>query len=102
MYFFNLPGFDPDLGINLDDQGRFPYLRFVDHVFRRGNVDYLSRNFHFENIADKAKLPVFLSEPNLKAIFDLKGRKNIIVDHHSPISESYADELRAQFKRVLR
>ncbi|MGN7889461.1 hypothetical protein [Dyadobacter sp. 22481] len=99
MYFFNLPGFDPDLGINLDDQGRFPYLRFVDHVFRRGNVDYLSRNFHFENIADKAKLPVFLSEPNLKAIFDLKGRKNIIVDHHSPISESYADELRAQFER---
>lgn len=99
MYFFNLPGFDPDLGINLDDQGRFPYLRFVDHVFRKGKPDYLAGNFHFENIADKAMPPVFLSEPNLEAIFDLKDRKNIIVDHHSPISESYADELRAQFEK---
>ncbi|WP_353723030.1 hypothetical protein [Dyadobacter sp. 676] len=99
MYFFNLPGFDPDLGINLDDQGRFPYLRFVDHVFRRREADYLSQNFHFENIADKTMPPVFLSEPNLKAIFDYKDRKNVIVDHHSPISESYANELRAQFDR---
>lgn len=99
MYFFNLPGFDPDLGIDLDDQGRFPYLRFVDHIFRRGKADYLSHNFHFENIADKAAPPVFLSEPNLAAIFDQKGRKNIIVDHHSPISESYTNELREQFDR---
>ena len=99
MYFYNLPGFDPDLGINLDDQGRFPYLRFVDHVFHRRKVDYLSKNFHFVNIADKATPPVFLSETHLEAIFDQKDRKNVIVDHHSPISESYADELRAEFEK---
>lgn len=99
MYFFNLPDFDPDLGINLDDQGRFPYLRFVDHVFHRGKVDYLSQNFTFENIADKTMPPVFLSEPNLTVIFDPKERKNVVVDHHSPISQSYAGELRAEFER---
>lgn len=99
MYFFNLPGFHPDLGINLDDQGRFPYVRFVDHVFRRGKEDYLSRNFHFENIADKAAPPIFLSEPNLAAIFDQKDRKNVVVDHNSPISQSYSAELREQFEK---
>ena len=93
MYFFNLPDFHPDLGINLDDQGRFPYLRYADHVFVREVTDYLTHNFCFENVADKTAPPVFLSEPNLAAIFSSKGRSEIIVDHHSPISQPCADEL---------
>jgi hypothetical protein len=99
MYFFNLPGFHPDLGVDLDSQGRFPYLRYVDHVFARGTTDYLTHNFCFENIADKTAPPVFLSEPNLAAIFSLKDRENVVVDHFSPISQSYANELREEFER---
>jgi hypothetical protein len=99
MYFFNLPGFHPDLGVDLDEQGRFPYLRYVDHVFARGRTDYLAHDFCFENVAEKTAPPVFLSEPNLAVIFNPKGRGEIIVDHHSPISQSYADELRGEFER---
>jgi len=99
MYFFNLPGFHPDLGVDLDEQGRFPYLRYVDHVFARGRTDYLAHDFCFENVAEKTAPPVFLSELNLAVIFNSIGRGEIIVDHHSPISQSYADELRGEFER---
>lgn len=99
MYFFNLPSFHPDRGINLDDHGRFPYLRYVDHVFARVETDYLAHNFCFKNIAGKTYSPVFLSEPNLAAIFNSESRKDIVVNHLKPISQSYADDLRVEFER---
>jgi hypothetical protein len=100
MYFFNLPGFHPNLGIDLDEQGKYPFLRFEDRVFAKAETDYLSLHFPFQNIAGDGLAPVFVSEPNLLALFGKQSKlDNIIVDHLFTVGQDYVSELRSEFEQ---
>ncbi|MBE8970908.1 hypothetical protein IQ277_33325, partial [Nostocales cyanobacterium LEGE 12452] len=100
MYFFNLPGFHPNLGIDLDEQGKYPFLRFEDGVFEKAETDFLSSHFPFQNIADDGAVPVFVSEPNLLSLFGKQSRlDNIIVDHLFVVGQGYVNELRGKFEQ---
>jgi hypothetical protein len=100
MYFFNLPGFHPNLGIDLDEQGKYPFLRFEDRVFAKAETNYLSLHFPFQNIAGDGLAPVFVSEPNLVALFGKHSKlDNIIVDHLFAVEKDYVSELRSKFEQ---
>jgi hypothetical protein len=100
-YLYDLKSFDPELGINTDDHGKYPFFcygertqdkNFITYeVFERDYKTPLTlRSFVTYNVDGEV---CKCSEPNLNAIFSVYRPAKILVNHSYPIKEEQKLEL---------
>ena len=99
MYFFDLPGFHPINGVDVDDHGKYPYLHFKDTVFEKDDTNYIDSYFPFKNVAFSDGKTAFVSEKNLVAIFkyDPNFRDDLLIDHSRAVSKEQLNIIKEDF-----
>lgn len=99
MYFFDLPGFHPINGVDVDDHGKYPYLHFKDTVFEKDDTNYIDSYFPFKSVAIADGKTVFVSEKNLIAIFkyDPVFRSDLLIDHLRAVSKEQLNTIKEDF-----
>jgi len=101
VYLLKLPFFDPYLGVDTSNHNKHPFYCYEDHsIFERDERKIHSGEFRFETIVTEDKVNLYVSEPNLLAMFKKSYfTKTIIRDHGPIISIPEVTEMLSIFKQ---
>lgn len=105
FYLCDLKGFDPTSGIDIDDNGKYPFFCYGERlpelnypsyeVFERDDKSIVSlRSFVTYNLDEEM---FRCAEPNLNAIFNRYGETKILVNHAYQIKEEQKLDLKRNF-----
>ncbi|MGF7081508.1 hypothetical protein [Mucilaginibacter sp. UYCu711] len=100
MYFLNLKAFHPTVGVNTNNNSKYPFLQSTDSLLGPDDFHF---NFDSSFLSDKIELnegqQFYVSEPNLLKVFKntLPADNKIPVNNIKPIEEAYTKELAGLF-----